>query len=71
MMSSFTLTLSPIPKVETSQGSYISNMLGHRQCRKRPDGTPIPNLVAVDEHTVTFTYEETGGPELFKEHAGL
>ena len=38
---------------------------------KRPDGTPIPNLVAVDEHTVTFRTKKPVDPNYLKSMLGF
>lgn len=67
----FTFNLIANPKVETSKGSYINMLEGTDSVGKRPDGTPIPNLVAVDEHTVTFRTKKPVDPNYLKSMLGF
>lgn len=67
----FTFNLIANPKVETTKGSYINMLEGTDSVGKRPDGTPIPDLVAVDEHTVTFRTKKPVDPNYLKSMLGF
>lgn len=68
----FTLNTIAHPDTETTFGVTISMLEGVDDTGKLPEGeTEIPNLVAVDEHTVTFTTKEPVDPNYLYENLGF
>ena len=50
----FTLNMIANPKVQTTKGTYINMLDGTSTVGKVAEGQTIPNLVKVDDHTITF-----------------
>ena len=68
----YTLNLIANPKVETSKGSRIAMLEGLSGQGKFLDGvTEIPDLVAVDDHTVTFKTKTPVDPNYVKGFLGF
>lgn len=65
----FTLNLFANPEVETT-GLYLTALEGVDESGKLESGTEIPNLVAVDEKTVTFQTKAPMDPNYVKEMLG-
>lgn len=65
----FTLNLMANSEVQTS-GLYLSSLEGVNESGKLESGTEIPNLVAVDDKTVTFKTETPTDPNYVKEMIG-
>ena len=68
----YTLNLIANPKVESTKGSRIAMLEGVNSQGKFTDGiTEIPNLVAVDDHTVTFKTKAPVDPNYVKGFLGF
>ncbi|MGP6140199.1 ABC transporter substrate-binding protein [Jeotgalibaca sp. A127] len=65
----FSLNLFANPEVQTT-GLYLTALEGVNNSGKLEEGTEIPNLVAVDEHTVTFKTKTPTDPNYVKEMIG-
>lgn len=65
----FTLNLFANPEVETT-GLYLTSLEGVDESGKLESGTEIPNLVAVDDKTVTFKTKSPMDPNYVKEMIG-
>lgn len=65
----FTLNLMANPEVETV-GLYLTALDGVNGSSKLESGTEIPNLVAVDDKTVTFRTKTPTDPNYVKEMIG-
>lgn len=67
----FTFNLIANPKTETAVGSYLSTLAGLDANGKLTKGeTSIPDLKAVDEHTVQFKTKKPVDPNYIKEMVG-
>lgn len=65
----FTMNLLANPDVQTV-GLYLTSLEGVNNSSKLESGTEIPNLVAVDEHTLTFKTKAPTDPNYVKEMVG-
>lgn len=65
----FTLNLFANPEVETT-GLYLTELEGVDSSGKLESGTEIPNLIAVDDTTVTFKTKTPLDPNYVKEMIG-
>lgn len=67
----FTLNIIANPKVETSKGRYIMMLEGLNNVGKLEQGTEIPGLRAIDEHTVVLRTKRPVDPNYIKSLLGL
>ena len=65
----FTFNLIAHPEVQTT-GLYLASLDGMNESGKLASGETIPNLEAVDEHTVTFKTKVPMDPNYVKEMVG-
>ena len=67
----YTFNLIANPKTETTKGAYINMLEGLNTNGKLESGDSIPNLVAVDAHTVTFKTKKPVDPNYLKSMLGF
>ena len=67
----YTFNLIANPKVETTKGMYINMLEGVDDQGKLTSGDKIPDLVAKDEHTITFKTKTPVDPEYVKGFLGF
>ena len=67
----YTFNLIANPKVQTTKGGYINMLDGLDANGKLASGDSIPNLVAVDAHTVTFKTKKPVDPNYLKSMLGF
>jgi len=67
----YTFNLIANPKVETTKGTYINMLEGLDDKGKLTTGNAIPDLVAKDEHTVTFKTKSPVDPNYVKGFLGF